>query len=210
MADTEPMVQAALSVVGAPYVWGATGPDSFDCSGLVVWSAAKAGITMTRTTYTQILEGEPVTGAPQRGDLVFPDAGHVGIALGGDTMVHAPAPGQNVKVEKYWTTPAAIRRVGTNSGLVGSTTVAPEFQSRGGDGPSLSDLIPDVSGLTDAVQSQYAFLSKIAGVMKAVGAFVNILMSTEGWTRILKVMFGTILVFLGIGFIAREFVGRML
>lgn len=55
-------VHAALSRLGRPYVWGATGPNQFDCSGLVQWAYAQAGVHLDRTTYQQINEGIP--GAP--------------------------------------------------------------------------------------------------------------------------------------------------
>ncbi|MGW1743858.1 C40 family peptidase [Nocardia sp. NPDC001965] len=220
MADTEAMVQAALSKQGSPYVWGATGPMSFDCSGLVQWAAREAGIKMSRTTYTQVLEGEPVVGAPQRGDLVFPDAGHVGIALGGNQMVHAPETGDVVKVSNYWTTPVAVRRIGANSGTPGDTAVDPKYQSRGGM-PSLGDLLPDgipnpldltddVANLKKAVSFQLGLLKKLSGGIKAVGMFLSLLSESDGWERILKVAVGTLFCFIGIGYIARDFVWRMI
>lgn len=217
MADTEPMVQAALSVLGLPYVWGGTSPTTgLDCSGLVQWAAGEAGIEMSRTTYTQILEGDPVTGAPQRGDLVFPDAGHVGIALGGNEMVHAPQTGDVVKISQYWTEPIAIRRIGTNSGSVGSTATDPKYNSNGGV-PPLKDFIPtpgnikkQLNNLEDAVEGQIGFLNNIGGTFKSFGMFLTLLMSTEGWTRILKVAGGTVMMLVGIAFVAIEFVGRMI
>ncbi len=66
-------VHAALSRLGRPYVWGATGPNQFDCSGLVQWAYAQAGVHLDRTTYQQINEGIPVPRSQVRpGDLVFP------------------------------------------------------------------------------------------------------------------------------------------
>lgn len=217
MVDTEPMVQAALSVLGLPYVWGGTSPvTGLDCSGLTQWAAGEAGIKLSRTTYTQILEGDPVTGAPQRGDLVFPDAGHVGIALGGNQMVHAPETGDVVKISDYWTEPIAIRRLGTNSGTVGATTTDPQYRSGPGT-PSLKDFIPtpdnirkQLNAVEDAVEGQIGFLNNIGGTFKAFGMFLTLLMSGEGWTRILKVAGGTTLMLIGIAFVAIEFVGRML
>jgi peptidoglycan DL-endopeptidase CwlO len=92
-------VRAALSRLGRPYVWGATGPDQFDCSGLVQWAYAQAGVHLDRTTYQQINEGIAVPRALVRpGDLVFPHAGHVQLAIGNNLVVEAPYSGASVRI----------------------------------------------------------------------------------------------------------------
>lgn len=103
-------VRAALTRLGRPYVWGATGPDQFDCSGLVQWSYAKAGIHLGRTTYQQIDDGILVPRSQVRpGDLVFPHAGHVQMAIGNNLVVEAPYSGASVRISPLGSN-VAIRR----------------------------------------------------------------------------------------------------
>ena len=106
-AQLTAMVQAALSRRGMPYVWGAAGPTSFDCSGLVEWSFAQAGLVMPRVAADQALTGEAVPVSQLApGDLLFyrtdpTDPGyisHVAIYLGNGWMIQAPQPGMNVEV----------------------------------------------------------------------------------------------------------------
>lgn len=92
----------ALGRIGSPYSWGAAGPDSFDCSGLVIWAFSRAGRTgLPRTTYALMEAGVEVPlKRARRGDLVFTDsAGHMGIYVGRGRMVHSPRAGRSVSVE---------------------------------------------------------------------------------------------------------------
>lgn len=103
-------VRAALSRLGKPYVWGATGPDRFDCSGLTQWAYHQAGVPLSRTTYTQIHDGIPVPRCQIRpGDLVFPSSGHVQLAIGGNMVVEAPHAGATVQISPLGAQ-VAIRR----------------------------------------------------------------------------------------------------
>jgi cell wall-associated NlpC family hydrolase len=103
-------VRAALSRLGRPYVWGATGPDRFDCSGLVQWAYAQAGVHLDRTTYQQINDGVSVPRSQvQPGDLVFPHPGHVQMAIGNNLVVEAPYSGASVRVSRLGAN-VAIRR----------------------------------------------------------------------------------------------------
>jgi peptidoglycan DL-endopeptidase CwlO len=106
-------VRAALSRLGRPYVWGATGPDQFDCSGLTQWSYARAGIHLDRTTYQQIYDGIPVPRSQVRpGDLVFPSTGHVQMAIGNNLVVEAPHAGATVRISPLGTGVQIRRPVG--------------------------------------------------------------------------------------------------
>jgi len=100
-------LRAAESRKGLPYVWGAAGPASFDCSGLVQWSFAQAGVSMPRVAADQARTGPAVPVSQlEPGDLLFyhtdpTDPGyisHVAIYLGNGWMIQAPQPGQSVQV----------------------------------------------------------------------------------------------------------------
>jgi len=101
--------KAALSKLGRPYVWGAKGPGSFDCSGLTQWAWRQAGVNLGPDTYTQIKQGVPVPpGQVRAGDLIFPldsfgsggksGPGHVQLAISSNQVVHAPQTGDVVRV----------------------------------------------------------------------------------------------------------------
>ena len=94
-------VSYAYQKLGSPYVWGATGPDAFDCSGLIQAAYRNAGISLPRTTYAQINAGQRVSQSELLpGDLVFFYSGisHVGIYVGHGQMIHAPNPSAPVRV----------------------------------------------------------------------------------------------------------------
>ncbi|WP_077801173.1 C40 family peptidase [Streptomyces sp. JHA26] len=94
-------VAYAYRKLGSPYVWGASGPDAFDCSGLVQAAYRAAGVSLPRTTYAQIGAGRRVSRSELApGDLVFFYSGisHVGIYVGNGRMIHAPNPSAPVRV----------------------------------------------------------------------------------------------------------------
>ncbi|NJQ00696.1 C40 family peptidase [Streptomyces zingiberis] len=101
-------IEFARSQIGKPYVWGATGPNSYDCSGLTGAAWKAAGVSLPRTTYDQVNTGTRVAKSAMRpGDLIFfyGDISHVGLYIGDGQMIHAPKPGTNVRVESIDTMP---------------------------------------------------------------------------------------------------------
>ncbi|MEU3461528.1 NlpC/P60 family protein [Streptomyces sp. NPDC006733] len=94
-------VAFAYTAIGLPYVWGATGPSGYDCSGLTQAAWKAAGVSLPRTTYTQINAGQRVSESQlQPGDLVFFYSGisHVGLYIGNGQMIHAPHPGAPIRI----------------------------------------------------------------------------------------------------------------
>ena len=97
------VVNYASKFLGKPYVYGATGPNAFDCSGLTQYVYNKFGISLSRTTYTQVEEGTKVKRSDLKaGDLVFFNTegsiSHVGIYIGDGEFIHAPRTGKPVMV----------------------------------------------------------------------------------------------------------------
>jgi peptidoglycan DL-endopeptidase CwlO len=114
-------VATALSEVGKPYVWGGAGPDSFDCSGLTMWSYAHAGVSLAHWTGDQVNQGQPIDMKDlQPGDLIFmwppgtvggpPE--HVTMYIGNNLIVQAPHVGSFVEISSiYWWAGAARQAV---------------------------------------------------------------------------------------------------
>ena len=132
-AEISAMLSAAIGRRGLPYVWGAAGPASFDCSGLVQWAFAQAGLRMPRVAADQARTGPAVPVSQlQPGDLLFyhtdpTDSGyisHVAIYIGNGEMIQAPETGENVEV-----VPAD-----TGSEFAGAVRVAPALAAEVADG----------------------------------------------------------------------------
>lgn len=107
-AKAEKVLAFARAQIGKPYVWGASGPSSYDCSGLTQAAWREAGVDLPRTTWDQVKIGTRVATSDLRpGDLVFfyDDISHVGIYKGDGMMIHAPKPGANVREESIYSMP---------------------------------------------------------------------------------------------------------
>ncbi|MFI9581046.1 NlpC/P60 family protein [Streptomyces sp. NPDC052236] len=106
--ESAKVVAFARAQTGKPYVWGASGPSSYDCSGLTRAAWKAAGVDLPRTTWDQANVGTRVeTKDLIPGDLVFfyDDISHVGIYIGDGKMIHAPKPGTNVREESIYYMP---------------------------------------------------------------------------------------------------------
>lgn len=106
------MIDSATAMLGQPYRWGGAAPGGFDCSGLVVYAAAGAGVRVPRTAQEQRNFGIPIGRRDLRpGDLVFMHLErkelHVGIALDHERFIHAPSRGGRVRIDLLDASPYA-------------------------------------------------------------------------------------------------------
>ncbi|MFE9834037.1 NlpC/P60 family protein [Streptomyces sp. NPDC005551] len=161
-------INAALAQVGKPYQWGGTGPNAFDCSGLMQYAYKKVGVRLPRVSQAQMKVGKGVKRKDVRpGDLMFPHSGHVVMYIGDGKIVEAPRTGLDIRVApvstygKY----AAIRRV---VGSVGSYSSGEDQdanpqkeQSGQAGGDSGSMILSSETGSTEEVE---AITAAIAGV----------------------------------------------
>jgi hypothetical protein len=176
MASGEDIVNLAKRYLGVQYQWGGTTPGGFDCSGLVMYAFGMKGVSLPRTTYNQINVGASVQPNKLRpGDLVFFDtdrkkAGpdHVGIYIGGGKFIHAPAPGQGVKISSladgyYMDRWMGGRRI---PGVSASPT------SGGGEAPEVAPRL-DAHELAETYGMSYSFFKSQPELWKMLNSAVQ-------------------------------------
>lgn len=226
MASVAAAIAAARSVIGAPYVWGATGPNTFDCSGLMKWAWGKAGVTLPRTSQEQSRYGTAVALKDIRaGDLVTSNwgsgrASHVGMYIGSGKIIHAPRPGSKVKIANldanYRAHVDAVRRVPGAKQAPGSGGGVLEAGWGDIPGLGLGGELLDLGG--DAVDAlQGSLLGPLKGIAAATGemaagllhmgdlaTWILRLALPSTWVRIAAGLFGAMFLFLGLGFLVRE------
>lgn len=210
-------IKAATAKLGSPYVWGAEGPDTFDCSGLMVWAWDKAGVTLPRTSQQQAKYGTAVPLSKIRaGDLVTSNWGsgpssHVGMYIGGGKLIHAPRPGRNVVVANldatYRSKINAVRRV--------PGSVLDGVDQAGLPSPDdILDLEKGVisgaagaAGLLGPLKALGSAMGDIAGGMLSIGKFAEFVLRLalpSTWVRVVCGLLGFLLLMLGLGFLVRE------
>ena len=119
MVNGSDIISYAKNFIGVPYVFGGSTPNGFDCSGLVQYVYKHFGINISRTTKTQINEGIEVgKNELQLGDLVFPNSGHVTLYIGNGKVLHAPQPGEKVKISNLWSFWRARRILNNGNNVV--------------------------------------------------------------------------------------------
>lgn len=232
MASVPAAIAAAKGKLGAPYVWGAIGPSTFDCSGLTQWAWKQAGVSIPRTSQQQATYGTAVQLSQiQPGDLVTSDWGsgpssHVALYLGGGQLIHAPRPGKTVT---YTTLDAsyakhinAIRRVPGASGAAVSdgarfadfkmddlqklNPFSPEYWKNLERGLDVTGESASGTVLAPLVDIARGSLS-VAQSMMGIGSVATMLMKLalpSTWVRIVCGLLGAMLLFLGLGFLIRE------
>lgn len=193
MTAADQAIAFARAQIGKPYQFGATGPNAYDCSGLVYAAYKSAGVSLGRTTYQQIFNGTSVSKeslAP--GDLVFPDPGHVQIYVGGGQIIEAPHTGAFVRQVDMWGFWAA-RRVSQPGSAIALTSAT---------GASLTGVpnLGDISGLRDLLFNAQQQINQLTAAMQGIlnllsqGAkLTGFLANPKNWYRIAIFLLGTIL-----------------
>jgi len=212
-------VAYALAQTGKPYVWGAEGPSSYDCSGLL-WDAYKQiGITIPRTTHDMIGPRSnlvPISRAQvQAGDLIFSNWGggrssHVGIADGQGNLIEAPEPGKTVTVTKltdgYWAHTDNYRRApGVDGNPVDPTgTVVGAIQGAIGN---ITGMIPNPGNVTEALANIGSAAGSFATSAQSVANLAGIVTRAMLPSNLLRgsaLIMGAVFILIGIWFLGRE------
>lgn len=206
------LVALAHAQLGKPYVFGAEGPNTFDCSGLMQWLYGKFGVKLPRLAHQQAQYGIAVpksVSAMKPGDMVFSSwdgrtSSHVGIYVGGGQIINAPQPGERVKLQKltsgYMAHVDNVRRVPGVDGVAGPPTP-------GGGGISLPDPFGVGGDLVGAVKGIGDSLASTVGAFQSAGKVAETLLKLalpSNLVRLVAGLFGTVFVFWGIFFLVRE------
>lgn len=175
MSTADLAIRFALSQIGKPYEWGAEGPRSYDCSGLMVKAYETVGIHLPRTTQEMIASPRltPINKnqlAP--GDLVFPESGHVQMYLGGGKVVEAPRTGLNVRITSLGAVEYARRATAPGTGSYGGIA--------GTTGVNNASNAQDAAAIAQNISSTWS-MGLGAGIPKFVSDVLGPLLSWAIW-----------------------------
>lgn len=194
------VVAEAKKYLGDPYVWGATGPTSFDCSGLIQYVYKQLGITTPRTSETQYAwsKAKRISKDELRpGDLVFANGaspGHVALYVGNNKVLHAPKPGTVVRYEN-------MNTIGTLTGY----RRFPNVKVAGSDsGTDTSGGGATQVGLTDLPGDIIDFFKDAGGAISDTIDFFNLLFQPTTYVRIASFFFGILFLIGAALFLVRE------
>lgn len=185
----------ALAQVGKPYKWDTAGPDTFDCSGLILaaYAAAHPPVTLIHYTGAQLLQGIPVLRSQlEPGDICFPDTGHVVMYLGNNQVVEAPHDGANVQVVPFYGMAAGARRV-TTDGLSGN-----DFSMNGNTASAQ---------LTGVQTNPLSDLNSASANLAQFGKVATHILDPQFWRRIGEGMIAVALIIIGIVIFFRRPIG---
>lgn len=209
------VVAQAQSKLGAAYVFGDEGPNTFDCSGLMQWAYKQLGIALPRTTYEQVKVGAEVPIANiQPGDLVFSTwkssdpNGHVGMYVGNNQIINAPHAGAVVRYQtlsdSYRTHITHIRRV---PGVEGGPAAGMPSAAAANGGVSLPGWIPNPGDAVGALNNLSAAAGSLAESAQAIPRVADLITKAMLPSNILRgvmFIFGTMMVITGIWRISKE------
>lgn len=208
MPTAADVIATARSKLGSRYVWGAEGPNAFDCSGLMQWAYGQHGIRLPRVAADQARYGQTVPyGSHQPGDLIFsswdtnPDVDHVALYIGGGEYIHAPRPGDVVKIGRINST---YQRHITNVQRIPALAAgrAPDAAA-----DAIGGVDMESGGLVDAIRGISAGVRTMAGGATAVGDLAKRAMWLALPTTQVRIVTGVVgvgLVGVGVWILARQ------
>lgn len=224
------VVQYARQQLGDPYVFGAEGPDAFDCSGLVQYVYKHFGLNTPRTTYDMARSDKLQRIARkdlQPGDLIFSNwigrpSSHVGIYAGNNQIIEAPEPGKDVMVTKlgpgYWSHVDGYRRVPGVDGTRGASSAtgtgnlvdpvgAAASQILGPAGQLIGTLVTSPANVTSALTNIGTAMAGVASGAAEMGKLATLASKAFLPSNIMRggfIVGGVICVLIGVWFLARE------
>lgn len=203
-------LDALKSALGDPYVYGAAGPTTFDCSGLIQWAMHQAGYAVPRTSEEQYASGlfVPVDHSDlQPGDLVFSQwpgddssPGHVAIYTGNGQIIEAPKPGEDVHQialdQSYLAQVVGYRRFAQWANLSAAELAAIK-QAGGG-------VAAGAQTSSDPISQAASALAGVGADLVSMSSFMSKLLLPSTWTRVGAGVLGLGLVAVGVVFMVKE------